>query len=110
MEKYALYIKERENAELYDCQEGFFTYKVTDNIFFIDNLFVLPEYRLKGIGRKLSDKMDELAKEHKCPLLMCTVSMDAEQPFDSAKFIKKMGYKYETFDDKKNLMYFKKVI
>lgn len=93
MNKYAAYIKERQNAELFEDENGFFVYRVDGKNFFIDEIFVLKEKRSNGIGRTYSNKIDNLAKENECSNLICTVCIRANNYQDSFEFIKKMGYK-----------------
>lgn len=92
MEKYKAYIKERENLELYEDDNGFFTYKVEEGVFFISDLFVLPEYRNSGVGEKYARKIEDFAKEHGCEILVCTTCLDATNWEQSHKYIKSNGY------------------
>lgn len=92
LNKYAQYIKEREDLELYEDDKGFFTYKEEDGVFFVSELFVLPEFRENGVGNDYSSKIDELAKEHGCDTIVCTTCFDASNWEQSHKYIKSNGY------------------
>ncbi len=92
VDKYAQYIKERENLDCYEDEYGFFTYKKEDGVFLVSDLFVLPEYRNKGIGEKYAKKIDDFAKEHGCDIIVCTTCLDAINWEQSHKFIKSSGY------------------
>lgn len=101
MNKFAKYIKERKNAELYEDENGFFTYRVLGEDFFIDDIFVLEEKRNNGIGKLYSDKIDNLSKESGCKRNICTVCVRADNYLESFKFIQKMGY---TVDKTENVL------
>lgn len=55
---------------------------------FIEDIFVLPEFRSKGIGKKLLLKVIELAKERNCGRVEWNV-LDWNEP--AISFYKKMG-------------------
>ncbi|MEJ2494148.1 MAG: GNAT family N-acetyltransferase [Ignavibacteriaceae bacterium] len=57
---------------------------------FIEDIFVLPEFRGKGIGKKLLFKVIELAKERDCGRVEWNV-LDWNEP--AISFYKKMGAK-----------------
>lgn len=48
MEKYAKYLKERDNAILVEKDEGFYVYSINGSIIYISEIYILPEYR-KGL-------------------------------------------------------------
>lgn len=48
MEKYAKYLRERDNAILVDKPEGFYVYSISDRIIYISEIYILPEHR-KGL-------------------------------------------------------------
>lgn len=71
--------------------------KKTDTTIKLNSFYILSEYRDKGIGKKLYDKVMEyiVAKNYK-EIILCTF-----EKFNIAiEFYKKRGYKlYETIDD-----------
>lgn len=108
MDKYAAYIKERKGAELFEDTNGFFTYRIDGKYFYIDEIFVLSNKRKQGIGKKYSGIIENLAKENKCDLLICTICTNANNYIDSFGFIKRMGYK--SFKSENTLVYLIKEI
>lgn len=92
MDKYANYIKERTGGSLYEDKNGFFTYRIEDKDFYVDELYVVKRNRNSGIGRQYSELIDKIAKDNKCSRCICTVCVRAKNYQDSFNFIKKMGY------------------
>lgn len=103
MDKYAQYVKERTGAELFEDENGFFVYRVDGRNFMVDEIFVLPENRKNGIGRKYSDMIDKMSRENGCSQNICTVCVRSNNYIESFNFIKKMGYK--VFKDEYTLLY-----
>jgi GNAT superfamily N-acetyltransferase len=101
--KYKQYIKERKGLDLYEDEYGFFTYQIQDNKMFIQDLFVLPEFRNSGVGESYSKKIDKLALDNNCTHNVCTVCVRAKNYIDSLNFIKKMGY--QVTNDEYTLVY-----
>ena len=106
MDKYAQYIKERENSELYEDSRGFFTYKILGKFFQVDDLFILPEERNKGNGKDYSKIIEKVAKEEKCDTIYCTTCKQANNWITSHLYIMKHGYKKIKEDE--NLVYYMK--
>ena len=68
-----------------DRQIGFYTLQDKDGIAWIENLWVLPEYIGKGIGRQLFFHALEFAREHKYK----TLQLEADP--NAIGFYEKMG-------------------
>ena len=98
MEFYSEYIKERKGAELFQDEDGFFTYRILGTDFFIDDLYVSKDKRKTGIGKKFSEKIDKMAKDNNCTRNICTVCVRANNYEDSFKFIQKMGYSVDKIE------------
>ena len=103
---YALYIKEREGAEIYEDERGFFTYVVENDIFQINDLFILPELRGNGVGRDFSNLIDEFARKNDCRICVCTTCTDAKNWQVSEAYILASGYTKIKQDA--TLIYYKK--
>ncbi len=99
MELYKLYIKERENAELYHDEHGFFVYKFDNDEMQVNEIFVKKEYRSIGIGAKYSSMIDKIAKENNCKAIYGFVCLKDPNWQGSYKFQEKMGYKFLRNED-----------
>lgn len=93
MDKYKQYILERENAHLYEDGVGFFTYTISDNIFQVNDLFILPEYRSLGYGKKYAGIIEVIAGDNNCDIICCFTCTDANNWKQSHRYILNNGYK-----------------
>lgn len=93
MDKYKQYILERENANLYEDEYGFFTYVVFDNVFQVNDLFILPEYRKQGNGKQYAEIIESIAYKNNCDIVCCFSCTDANNWEQSHKYILNNGYK-----------------
>lgn len=82
-------------AENKGKQVGFVTFSVRDVIRYpkqiaeLDELFVLPDYREKGVGKQLMQKIEDKAKELNCYRLF----IESRYDFKTAhKFYESLGY------------------
>lgn len=74
---YAQYIFERENKEIVESDKGFATYKIFDNgECYLQDLYVVPEYRKSGLATEMTDEIVLRAKEKACTLLIGSVCVD----------------------------------
>ena len=64
---------------------------------YIINLWVLPEYRKRGIGKALLDKAEELAKERTDEEYVYLVYWEKDTPLYMFKYYKKRGYEEYAF-------------
>jgi len=93
MDKYEQYILEREDALLYEDKVGFFTYRITDDIFQVNDLFILPEFRKLGFGKNYAKLIEEMANFSGCKLIICFSCKDANNWKQSDKYILLNDYK-----------------
>ena len=108
MDKYRQYILEREGADLYEDENGFFTYRIEAKEFFVCDLFVLPDRRRDGHGKNYHDIIASMAKNNKCKRLTCTVCYEADNWEESKVFIESLGFKF--LFNKRTLLYYVKDI
>lgn len=74
---YAQYIKERENKDIIENDKGFATFQFLNNQqCYLQDIFVLPEYRETKIATEMADKVVEMAKEKNCNVLIGSVCAD----------------------------------
>ena len=69
---YAKFIKERENIKIIESEISFVTYSL-GNIFRIHDMYVVPEFRHSGEGRRLEQPLIKIAKECGYDKIFCTV-------------------------------------
>lgn len=63
---YAKLLAERTDGKILEDEFGFITYRVTGTECFLIDMYVAPEARAKGHGRKLINRLDEAARELGC--------------------------------------------
>ena len=74
MSLYADYIKEREDKEIIETDKGFATFTCFENKeCYIQDIYVVPEYRKSGYATEMTDKVVEMAKEKGCNTLVGSV-------------------------------------
>lgn len=74
---YAQYIKEREDRDIIESDEGFATYKILANgECYLQDLYVVPEKRQAGLAKEMTDKVVEIAKSRNCSILVGSVCLD----------------------------------
>lgn len=66
---WSLYVKEKSGVETVSDEHGFLCYKIHGEECYLEDIFILPEYRQRGIGSDLLDKVTEIAKEAGCRFL-----------------------------------------
>ncbi len=85
---------------------GFATFSVRDVIRYpkqiaeLDEMFVLPTYRQKGVGKQLMEKVEEKAKELNCYRIFIESHYDHKA---AHKFYKALGYTNYGYHFIKNL-------
>lgn len=93
---YAEYIKEREDFETVEDEYGFATYKIINNEVYLRDIFTLKEYRQLSMGKKLAEKVMEIAKEKGCTKLLGTVVPSALGSSLSMKLFLSYGMKLKS--------------
>lgn len=110
MKKYADYLSEREGLLLKESEHGFATYSYPDSATcYIKDIFVDPDYRMKGEAVELADLITAEAKANGCTTLLGSVSLDAKTATDNMRGLLhyKMTYSHAIAP---NLLIFKKEI
>lgn len=83
---YAQYIKERENKDIIESDEGFATYQIFDNgECYLQDIYVIPAKRKSGLATVMADQVVEVAKRKGCHTLVGSVCMDAKDPTRNMK-------------------------
>lgn len=66
---YGKYIKERLNKEIIETDKSFMTYSFVNDACYIEDVYVLPEYRRTNECIDLGNKVEEIAKLKGCKKL-----------------------------------------
>lgn len=112
---YAKYRAEYDSATVYETKEGFATYKIEtldngEKAVYIEETYVIPEYRGSHLSAKILDKCAETALEHDPSItwIITSTSMYANNSERAVKNILKHGFEISS----KNLemIYFMKKI
>lgn len=108
MSLYAEYISEREGKHIVEDEFGFATYSFVEhlNAVYIEEVFVLPQFRQTGIGASYVSRISELAKSSNYENVITSVSPKAKGATTSLKAILGVGFQLDSMDA--NLIYFKK--
>lgn len=105
---YKNYIMERENGIVWDMPEGFAIIKRIPEGFYLQDVYVLPQYRKTGIGRYFVEKLEELAKKSGESHIITSWSSLALGKEVSLEAITKVGFEPWKCED--NLVWFIKEI
>jgi len=73
---YAKYLTERTDDRILEIKEGFATYRyLNENQVYIIDIFVLPQFRKKGIASQIADRICDEAKHSGCTEMIGTVNL-----------------------------------
>ena len=75
MSLYAEYVKERLGETVLEDDYGFISYHIEfgSKVCVINDLYVRPEYRRKGLGTQLGDQALKAARESGCNIILCYI-------------------------------------
>ena len=90
---YCQYIKEREDFEILEDENGFATYKISGAECYIRDIFVKPEFRKMNLASKYADEIAIIAKNQGCTHLSGTVSPAANGATQSVQVLLSYGFK-----------------
>lgn len=106
MKLYADYIKEREGLDLVSVEMGFATYKIHEEVVYIQDIYVAPEYRRGHVATELAEKIAGMGKEAGCKYITGSVCLSVGNPTDSMRVL--LAYGMEFLNLQGDMMYFKK--
>lgn len=104
MTHYARYLRERESKEILEHEHGFtiYGYNCVPGIDFphcyIEDNYVVPEHRKKGIAKQMADKICAQAKAGGFRILLGSVDGKAKNAHDSMLVLIAYGMKLYTID------------
>lgn len=107
---YARYRYEREGLTTIEKDYGFITFKILDNetTCFIQDLYIVPEKRMTGLGADLANEVAAYAKAQNCVQLAATVCPSAGSATDAIKAI--LAYGFQLVGSDTQLVYLSKEI
>ena len=108
MSLYAQYIKERENKDIVETDEGFATYQIYGDECYIADIYVIPGARKTGLASQLANQIKGLAKSSGCKILTGSVCLDANNAVASMNVLYAYGMKVHSI--KGNMIYFSVII
>lgn len=108
MSKYLDYLKERLNVESIETEEGFVTYSFSEDLVYIQDIYVVPHLRKSNIAKTLADKVVEIAKERGITKVLGSVALNTSSRDDSIKVLHAYGMKISHYDN--HIIYFIKEV
>jgi len=103
---YAQYVKERTDRQIIEDSRGFATFVVQQDYVYIEDIYVLPEYRNSKVGQQYEQQIAEYAKSLGLNKLVGSVCITAKNASESAAVLLHIGYKITYVAD--NMIYFTK--
>ena len=102
------YLKERENAEVIELEHGFAIIRPMADALYLQDIYVIPEQRQTGYGRKLLEVAEVRAKELGYSKILGSCSPGASGSTVSLKAILACGFELHSSD--KDIIYLVKEI
>ena len=93
MSLYKDYIKERENRECIESEDGFITYKFFGTECYIIDLYVIPSKRKSSIASQMADQVERIAKDRGCKVLTGSVCPSTNNSTQSIQVLISYGFK-----------------
>jgi GNAT superfamily N-acetyltransferase len=106
--QYAAYIKEKYGKETLELPFGFAIFSVDQGIFYIEDIYIVPEERRKGRASEMADYLTQVAKDRGCKTLLGSVNTAATDCQISLTGLIAYGFKLAKAD--KGLVYMTKGI
>ncbi len=104
MTLYAEYLKERFGYSTITESWGFISYSFVQPFCRIEELYVVPEERLKGRGRELADRVTKIAQENECKCLWSQVQTNALNASEALSANLAYGFKVIETDSKRIIL------
>ena len=93
------YRQEREGIEYILEKNGFATYKFLKDFCYLEDIYVTPDARKKGIAYELSQKVEFIAKKEGYTKMLGSVDISAKNPEISLMACFSDGYKILKLDN-----------
>lgn len=108
MSLFSEYKKEREGKYVIESDRGFLVYSVNKDSLYIEDIFVLKEYRHSGLAQQMADWAYNMAKQSHCKRLIGSVAPSANGSTYSMILLIKYGFNLLSSD--KDMVYFYKEV
>lgn len=107
---YAQYLNEREGKQIVEDERGFAVYSFLPelNSVYIEDIFVLPEFRNQNIASEYADNIAAEAKSKGFLTLIGTVRPSANGATTSLKVL--LAYGFEVSSSEHDAIYFRKTL
>ena len=103
------YFKERNKEECIENEYGFITYSIHNKICYIGEFYICPEFRRKGEGYKLADKVQDIAIKNQCEYLTSQADINAGGSAGAIVTILNYGFKIFKIEDGHIIKFFKEL-
>lgn len=90
---FAKYLEETSYKRVFETDKGFFVYQINGKEFYVQEVYVEPEYRKSGIASDFDKEAVKLAKEFECEYIKGSIVPTSKGATDSMKFQLALGYK-----------------
>lgn len=103
------YLLEREGIHTIEFEHGFTTYKkVSDDTYYLIDIYVKPEHRRGHIASEMSYKVAEIAKADGASILLGSVDTSCDGATNSMKVVLGDGFEFRNISG--NVIYFQKMV
>ena len=106
MSHYADYRYEREGKHTLELEYGFAVYSVDGEWCYLEDIYVEPDQRRFGKGKRLNDLIEKIAKGYKCKYMLGSISPSVKGSQESLLAL--IGAGYKLYSSKPDMIYFKK--
>lgn len=83
MSLYAAYKKEREGKNVIEDVNGFASYIIDGEVCYLEDIYIVPDKRKRGLARQMADYITTIAKQKGCTKLLGSVASNGFGAHDS---------------------------
>lgn len=105
---YAAYIKERWGTEVIEDERGFVSFRPAKDGMLIEDIYVIPELRSKGVARHFGEEVTKIAKNRGFSKLYGTVATSA--PYSEYNVTSYIKWGFKIANCQNNVIYLVKEI
>ena len=93
MSLYSEYLNEVYSKNVLEDQISMVIWSMDDGVFYIEDIYIKPEFRSNGIGREIVDSLVIIAKENGCNKLLGSISLLCAHKEENMRKFLKYGFK-----------------
>jgi hypothetical protein len=108
MSLYADYVRELSMGEVLETDEGFAMYIISDQVCYIKEIYIKPEFRTQKKASDIANSIEAIARENGCLKLLGTVVPSAKTSTASLKVLLAYGFRLQSSQN--DLIWFEKDI